>query len=393
MPAKKKKGKIKNESINIVVHQDMTGRLANKLFQAAALISIREDMLKQGLKAPTLWLPMKESMYKRDYTKYFPGFKDSCMYPNMTKIMDLETFETFEYSKLPDVTESIQYRGYFQDYRYFGHNIKTVVKELFSHYKTDSAPDSKESTVGIHVRRGDYIKMSPQFYGLSLSYYSLAMKRFPDSKFIVFSDDTDWCLNSPLFKGKNITVSDKKLSDIETLLLMSKCDNFIISNSCYALWAAYLITQRNRSATICYPDKWFGFLYSGRDHKGLIPPNNFVKVTDNGDRLQLHEYEHFFHCRQKYDFIAEAGRKYKEDEEFGVEMCLLLGMACYKMDEFKTGITYYRQILQFAERGQFLRKIKVFGKTIENDIKFYLELVPETAEIKEKLNKFILDLE
>ena len=45
------------------------------------------------------------------------------------------------------------------------------------------------------------------------------------------------------------------LKDYEELLYMSSCHHFVIGNSSYSWFAAYL--SRNENKQVCYPDEWF----------------------------------------------------------------------------------------------------------------------------------------
>ena len=46
------------------------------------------------------------------------------------------------------------------------------------------------------------------------------------------------------------------LTEYEELLYMSNCDHFIIANSTYSWWGAYLSNNKNK-IVIC-PNNWFG---------------------------------------------------------------------------------------------------------------------------------------
>ena len=74
-----------------------------------------------------------------------------------------------------------------------------------------------------------------------------------DRQVIIFSDDTQWCKNQNLFKDNRFLVSEGGDPYLD-LCLMSMCSDFIIANSSYSWWGAWLA---NRGKVIA-PSKWFG---------------------------------------------------------------------------------------------------------------------------------------
>ena len=77
----------------------------------------------------------------------------------------------------------------------------------------------------------------------------------PHDKLLIMSDDIEWCkqnINLP-----NVVFSDNsKFWDGTGLWLLSLCHHFIISNSTYSWWGAWL--SRNNNKTIISPSTWFG---------------------------------------------------------------------------------------------------------------------------------------
>ena len=85
-----------------------------------------------------------------------------------------------------------------------------------------------------------------------MEYYSQAMKHFPDTNFIVFSDDIQWCKEN--FKGEEFTFIEE--DDYIELYLMSMCRHNIIANSSFSWWGSYL--NQNEDKIVIAPSKWFG---------------------------------------------------------------------------------------------------------------------------------------
>jgi len=103
--------------------------------------------------------------------------------------------------------------------------------------------------VAIHVRRGDYVG-NPYYIDLcKTDYYERAMKEFPDAKFVVLSDDIDWCWKSGKFK--NCTLGECG-SELEDFNFMAGAKGIIMANSSFSWWAAFL----NKGKVIA-PLKWY----------------------------------------------------------------------------------------------------------------------------------------
>lgn len=93
--------------------------------------------------------------------------------------------------------------------------------------------------VAIHVRRGDYITTHRHFYVnlMETSYYQDAMALFPGQKFLVFSDDIEWCKKQEIFKNCEFSEGN---TDVKDLNLMASCKGVIMANSSFSWWGAYL---------------------------------------------------------------------------------------------------------------------------------------------------------
>lgn len=128
------------------------------------------------------------------------------------------------------------------------------------------------STV-VHVRRGDFLSKWGKIHSVtSLSYFAAAMDLLAPwtEKFYVFSDDIQWCRANLRSTNKDIQFISREEAerDFEHLLLMSGAKHFIISNSSFSWWAAWLGGQdekrvvrpfawtKNDSGASVYPPEW-----------------------------------------------------------------------------------------------------------------------------------------
>jgi hypothetical protein len=117
-------------------------------------------------------------------------------------------------------------------------------------------------SVGIHVRRGDYVSNAAanKRYGLcSLEYYQKAIQfiseRIVAPTFFVFSDDPQWARENILTGHKTFYISHNQgEKSWEDFRLMTECRNFIIANSTFSWWAAWL--GANVRGTVIAPRRW-----------------------------------------------------------------------------------------------------------------------------------------
>lgn len=168
--------------------------------------------------------------------------------------------------------------GYWQSPKYF-QNVADTIREQFGWAPLSAASErisdeiTQRNSVCLHVRRGDYLATVAHPVCDS-SYYDRAIRRLlsecENTHFFIFSDDPEWArYNLPL--GSQVsTFVDVNGPDSahEDLLLMSRCKHFIIANSTFSWWGAWLSTHPEKTVTC--PINWFG---TDLDTKDLIPPN------------------------------------------------------------------------------------------------------------------------
>ena len=173
----------------------------------------------------------------------------------------------------------LRVHGYWQCPLYF-QNMRGELLHKFALQKPGhaflkmKAQVGNDISVGIHVRRGDYIseQLTNDVHGTcSVNYYrnaiALINQKYPQStiRFYIFSDDISWCRQEFSFL-ENISFAEE-LSDAEELILMSHCKHNIIANSSFSWWAAWL--NQNEDKTVVAPEQWFKNKTS--DTSQLIP--------------------------------------------------------------------------------------------------------------------------
>ena len=169
--------------------------------------------------------------------------------------------------------------GYFQSVYWVE---RENVSKVFQNLKLTSEPawltnlrsDSRsEKPLILHIRLGDY-RNEKTFGTPSLRYYEMALlelwntKRF--GKIWVFSDEPNLAMKDlPLWVTDNCRlITDGQDSPAETIEAMRLGFGYVISNSTFGWWGAYLSHHEN--APIIAPKPWFK---AKEEPLGLIPQN------------------------------------------------------------------------------------------------------------------------
>ncbi len=174
--------------------------------------------------------------------------------------------------------------GYFQSEKYFK-DIEAQVRDAFifsNKIWKEVSPETKSrmeayleqiqsaKAVALHVRRGDYLTTSEVFGGIcTQAYYVSAvremLKKVPDASFFVFSNDIKWveewipklCEEAQVQDVGRFVVIEGTTEDTGYLdmLLMSRCCHYILANSSFSWWGAYLNPSKEKLVIV--PSVWF----------------------------------------------------------------------------------------------------------------------------------------
>jgi hypothetical protein len=151
------------------------------------------------------------------------------------------------------------YVGYYQNEQYFekySENIKGLFGpplEFINRIRTEIPVIFHTEVTVINVRRGDYLYYPNYHPVVSPEYIFKALHLVPSKQYLIASDDIPWCkehLNLP-----NAIYLEGWKSH-EQLWIMAMCHHFIISNSSFSWWAAYL--SRHPWKKVIAPETWFG---------------------------------------------------------------------------------------------------------------------------------------
>jgi len=192
-----------------------------------------------------------------------------------------------------DLSRRTYLDGYFQNEKYF-EDIGAIIRQCFKfpEHQWELTPEgaalmdaiTSSNSVCLNVRRGDYVTNPASHYWHGVcekDYFLKAMtclaEKVESPHYYVFSDDPAWCRES--FSGMpNLTVvghEHKGPRFVQYLWMMSQCKHFIIPNSSFAWWAAWL--AKNPEKLILRPSVWF----RAPEMKGVnICPESWIAVDN-----------------------------------------------------------------------------------------------------------------
>jgi hypothetical protein len=165
--------------------------------------------------------------------------------------------------------------GYFQT-EIVARRVRSIKDSLFQGVCEDLYQEylrlaKEEQPLLVHVRLGDYLGeqsfgiLSPEYYKTSITHlWNLGLYK----KIWLFSDQpNDAMIRIPMeLRDKTRLISAENLDSAETLRIMTVCKGFVIANSTFSWWAAYLRNEIN--SPVLAPKPWFAGLPEPAD---LIP--------------------------------------------------------------------------------------------------------------------------
>lgn len=191
----------------------------------------------------------------------------------------------FHYSEITiDAGRDIDLLGWLQSEKYWLHCENQVLKYfqftngLITKVKSFMGVfDSGLPVCAIGVRRGDYVG-NQNYEQLDMNYYLGGALKIVEQcgpvQFLVFSDDITWCRkNFPETIMNCGVLYTPYQTAIEQMAQMSCCDHFVIANSTFSWWGAYLGEKRTGGKSVVIaPARWnAGALLQTADDKDLVP--------------------------------------------------------------------------------------------------------------------------
>jgi hypothetical protein len=160
--------------------------------------------------------------------------------------------------------------GYWQSEKYF-EEIKDLIRIEFSFGETENAKVKEMAekiisteSVCLNVRRGDFANLPSAIktHGfVGMDYYEKGIEiiasQVANPCFFITSDDIEWCVKNFKMDYPYVFLTHEykgeKFKDY--LRLMTLCKHFLIPNSSFAWWAAWLNPDPQK--IVIAPKKWF----------------------------------------------------------------------------------------------------------------------------------------
>lgn len=270
------------------IHANLKGGLGNQLFQIAAGYALAADLTIAGIPAIfeicdsegtyEIGQGSHPSKYMNVFYAKIPHNKSHTQSIRGGRINERQ----FQYNSLVGATlgvnnsnydvvrklDHLLVDGYFQSPRHFM-GCASEVRELFTPsrgfagwlisnsdvYKKYPELAGVANRCAICVRRGDYVTRADYHNPCGMSYFNAAMKILEAEHYYISSDDPEWCRAN--FIGSQYTILDIPDDTEQLCLFAASFNKFIISNSSYHWWGAYLAGDiSSGEVSVVAPDKW-----------------------------------------------------------------------------------------------------------------------------------------
>lgn len=289
IPKNKSNNVVSKNKSNNVLTMIPKGGFGNVLFIYIAGYSIAK---KHNMQLMFLNLPQPNRPRMNTYDIF------NCTYSNVMPREHIIHEKTFTYSNIViPANTNVTLDGYYQSYKYSDGYIDEIKQELWQNIPNQLQKIQiylakvmnynnvlkTPTTILIHVRRTDYLTASDFHSNLTDSYYINSINTIiekinePKIKLIVFSDDIEFIKTWPVISKYPHHIVEL-IDPVDTFLLMTMCDHFIIANSSLSLSAYYF--RNNKNAQLCIPQRWFEPKAHKYLHSDLVEINEFIHIID-----------------------------------------------------------------------------------------------------------------
>lgn len=172
--------------------------------------------------------------------------------------------KTFRFDKrINRVKVGTQLQGYFQSPKYFEAWVPNPIDLLLGDedFRSGTSAVIENPFLAIHYRRGDYLEPANQsFHGLLPDDYFIRSiaelrERLGSLPVVVFSDDPQRAQTLSQKIPLSEVFSHTKDSARLALGALSQARGWVLSNSSFSWWGAYL--SGNKDQTVIAPKEWF----------------------------------------------------------------------------------------------------------------------------------------
>jgi hypothetical protein len=224
---------------------NVCGGIGNQLFQVANGYAYSKTYSKELFIDASRWTA-SQGRHAMDYRdSIFKNFKYGIPTDNTTPIVE----QRFNYDELGFYDGSVSLHGYFQSLKYFKDWKDEYINRLYLPQVNTKFITDKH--VAFHIRRGDYLNLSHIFDVCNTEYFNKLFIKYKNYVIHVFTDSIDYVCDE--FKQHKFDIITTN-SEIEDMMVMSKYNTIICSNSTFSWWASILGDIPKK--TIIVPPKW-----------------------------------------------------------------------------------------------------------------------------------------
>lgn len=284
---------------------NILGGLGNQMFQYAFAIALSEEFTNEDVKLNTLCFhgyPLHNGYElsnifdvrlpfatKRDLLRTAYPWGHYRLWQIGRRLLPKRKYMAWDsdYSRgfsFGDIINKKYFDGYWQSEKFFAKHRSAVVAAM--RFPPISDENNKRAlqfineskTAFLHIRRGDYIN-HPILGGIcNIDYYKKGILRLRKdnefNRFIVFSNDIDWCRENLKQELEECDVLfadwNKGKDSFRDMQLMSACMGGLIANSSFSWWGAWL-----SDADVVYcPTKW-----TNDNRLNDVIPDKWIKIS------------------------------------------------------------------------------------------------------------------
>lgn len=331
------------------------GRWGNQLFQLASLLGFSKKY-----NAPFTVQPWQ-------YAQYFDSEIPQGHHPAMDIELNEPVFhftpEWWDVHVQDYKDKNVNITGWLQSFKYFGHckdDVKRMFKfkqpiidQVYERYKEAFT----KPVIAISIRRGDYVA-NPNYTLLPIKYYLIALlENFPDFRekynIIIFTDDFNYarlhfkCLTNVWYADN---LADIAPPEVSQLTLGTLADHFIIANSTFSWWMAYL--GEGHTSKVIRPTHIFAGELAKTHFTWDHYPEHWIELNHKEKRIDLNNVT--FTIPVKFDT-----KDRKENLDIALKLLLhdfdtniIVGEQGHHRFKYTEGVCRY---VQFQEMERFHR--------------------------------------
>jgi hypothetical protein len=262
------------------------GRFGNQLFRIATIMG-QAFKNKSDFFVPSEW----------EHAKLFLNLPTYPSAKIKTNVSLTHKESKFGIHNIPTSDKLVEIVGYFQSSLFFDEYEKAVLEYLTFDptlvEKVKSKMNQNTKKLSVHIRWGDpfdrkrgggHKGVEHRHPVLTLEYYEKSIEAILSKTDIdeicVFTDNTDtkdFIIGKFEKYQKPITYFDYNDDYISDFIAQTLCDHFVIANSTFSWWSAYLAKSTDKLVCCPYPDEWFGPDYRKFDTNALTP-ERWIKI-------------------------------------------------------------------------------------------------------------------